>query len=53
MSACSKFLGATALSLVFTVPANAQAPQTERNVSMKMALDDYGRGARAMLEGWL
>ena len=29
MSACSKFLGATALSLVFTVPANAQAPQTE------------------------
>ena len=38
MSACGKFLGATALSLVFTVPANAQAPQTEKNVSMKMAL---------------
>ena len=38
MSACGKFLGATALSLVFTVAANAQAPQTEKNVSMKMAL---------------
>ena len=38
MSACGKFLGATALSLVFSVAANAQAPQTEKNVSMKMAL---------------
>jgi uncharacterized protein GlcG (DUF336 family) len=37
MLACGKFLGATALSLVFTA-ANAQAPQTEKNVSMKMAL---------------
>src|SRR3954452_19782837 len=38
MSACGKFLGATALSLAFAVAANAQAPQTEKNVSMKMAL---------------
>src|SRR3954453_9284091 len=38
MSACSKFLGVTVLSLVFTVAANAQAPQTDKNVSMKMAL---------------
>jgi uncharacterized protein GlcG (DUF336 family) len=38
MSACGKFLGVTALSLAFTVAANAQAPQTEKNVSMKMAL---------------
>src|SRR3954468_16961800 len=38
MSACDKFLGATALTLAFAVAANAQAPQTEKNVSMKMAL---------------
>jgi uncharacterized protein GlcG (DUF336 family) len=38
MSAYGKFLGATALSLAFTVAANAQAPQTVKNVSMKMAL---------------
>src|SRR4051794_29434513 len=38
MSACGKFLGATALTLAFAVAANAQAPQTEKNVSMKMAL---------------
>jgi len=38
MSACGKILGATALSLVFSVAANAQAPETEKNVSMRMAL---------------
>jgi uncharacterized protein GlcG (DUF336 family) len=38
MSATIRFLGAVALSLAFTASANAQAPQTEKNVSMKMAL---------------
>src|SRR4051795_5075736 len=38
MSVCGKFAGATALSLALSVAANAQAPQTEKNVSMKMAL---------------
>jgi uncharacterized protein GlcG (DUF336 family) len=38
MSASIKLVGAAILSLAFTASANAQAPQTEKNVSMKMAL---------------
>src|SRR5437763_17009784 len=38
MSASIKLVGAAILSLAFTAAANAQAPQTEKNVSMKMAL---------------
>src|SRR4051812_31082618 len=38
MSVFEKSLGATVLSLAFTVAANAQAPQIDKNVSMKMAL---------------
>jgi uncharacterized protein GlcG (DUF336 family) len=38
MSASIKLVGAAILSLAFTASANAQAPQSEKNVSMKMAL---------------
>jgi hypothetical protein len=38
MSFTSKFLAAMTLSLAFTASASAQAPQVEKNVSMKMAL---------------
>jgi uncharacterized protein GlcG (DUF336 family) len=38
MSASIKLVGAAILSLAFTATANAQAPQSEKNVSMKMAL---------------
>ena len=38
MSVTGKFLTTAMLSLVFTASANAQAPQAEKNVSMKMAL---------------
>ena len=33
-----KFLAVAMLSLAFTASAGAQAPQVEKNVSMKMAL---------------
>ena len=33
-----KFLAVAMLSLAFTASADAQAPQVEKNVSMKMAL---------------
>jgi uncharacterized protein GlcG (DUF336 family) len=38
MSRSGKFVGAAALSVAFTASAYSQAPQTEKNVSMKMAL---------------
>jgi len=38
MSLSNKFAAAAVLSLAFTASASAQAPQTEKNVSMKMAL---------------
>ena len=38
MSASIKLVGAAILSLAFTASANAQTPQSEKNVSMKMAL---------------
>jgi uncharacterized protein GlcG (DUF336 family) len=38
MSLSSKFVGAAVLSVALTASANAQAPQTEKNVSMKMAM---------------
>jgi uncharacterized protein GlcG (DUF336 family) len=38
MSLSSKFVGAAVLSVALTALANAQAPQTEKNVSMKMAM---------------
>ncbi|MEA2840274.1 MAG: hypothetical protein QOF41_1604 [Methylobacteriaceae bacterium] len=38
MSLSNKFAAAAVVSLAFTATANAQAPQTEKNVSMKMAL---------------
>ena len=38
MSFTSKFPGVAMLSLAFTASAGAQAPQVEKNVSMKMAL---------------
>jgi uncharacterized protein GlcG (DUF336 family) len=38
MSLSGKFVGAAVLSVALTASANAQAPQTEKNVSMKMAL---------------
>jgi uncharacterized protein GlcG (DUF336 family) len=38
MSLSNKFAAAAVLSLAFTASANAQAPQTEKNVSMKMAM---------------
>jgi uncharacterized protein GlcG (DUF336 family) len=38
MSFMGKFLAIAMLSLAFTAPGGAQAPQVEKNVSMKMAL---------------
>src|SRR5215475_9196848 len=38
MTFTGNFLGIAMLSLVFTASAGAQAPQVEKNVSMKMAL---------------
>jgi uncharacterized protein GlcG (DUF336 family) len=38
MPASRKYIGAVIASVAFVVPATAQAPQTEKNVSMKMAL---------------
>jgi uncharacterized protein GlcG (DUF336 family) len=38
MSLSSKLVGAAVLSVALTASANAQAPQTEKNVSMKMAM---------------
>jgi uncharacterized protein GlcG (DUF336 family) len=38
MSLSGKLVGAAVLSVALTASANAQAPQTEKNVSMKMAL---------------
>jgi uncharacterized protein GlcG (DUF336 family) len=38
MSHSGKFIGAAVLSLALTASANAQAPQSEKNVSMKMAM---------------
>jgi uncharacterized protein GlcG (DUF336 family) len=38
MSLSSKFVGAAVLSVALTASANAQAPQAEKNVSMKMAM---------------
>jgi len=38
MSSTGKFLAVAVLSLAFSAPAGAQAPQIEKNVSMKMAL---------------
>src|SRR5712671_559106 len=38
MSFMGKFLGIAMLSFAFTASAGAQAPQVEKNVSMKMAL---------------
>jgi uncharacterized protein GlcG (DUF336 family) len=38
MSHSGKFIGAAVLSLALTASVNAQAPQSEKNVSMKMAL---------------
>jgi uncharacterized protein GlcG (DUF336 family) len=38
MSFSGKFVGAAVLSLALTASAGAQAPQSEKNVSMKMAL---------------
>jgi uncharacterized protein GlcG (DUF336 family) len=38
MSFMGKFLAAAMLSFAFTASAGAQAPQAEKNVSMKMAL---------------
>ena len=38
MSFTGKFLGIATLSLAFSASAGAQAPQVEKNVSMKMAL---------------
>ena len=38
MSLTGKFLAIATLLLAFVAPAGAQAPQVEKNVSMKMAL---------------
>jgi uncharacterized protein GlcG (DUF336 family) len=38
MSLSGKLVGAAVLSVALTASASAQAPQTEKNVSMKMAL---------------
>ena len=38
MSFLGKFLAAAVLSFAATASASAQAPQVEKNVSMKMAL---------------
>src|ERR1700760_2065031 len=38
MPASCKYIGAVIASVAFIAPATAQAPQTEKNVSMKMAL---------------
>lgn len=38
MSYASRLAASALLPLLFTAPASAQAPQVEKNVSMKMAL---------------
>ncbi|HZP69451.1 MAG TPA: hypothetical protein VFB29_05855 [Pseudolabrys sp.] len=48
-----KFLIGSMLLLSFFMPARAQAPLVEKNVSMKMALMIIERRDRTMYKRWL